>query len=114
MAINYTDNITALDAVGATTTSSAYDISKRNQVSLQFISAGGDSTFTVDVSNDGTNWVTGVAFLDALQTSVGTYVVSKAVSGTTAGAILTPGFRYVRVKATYTSGAASCVLQTAG
>lgn len=114
MSIQYTENQTIISAVGATTTSSAYDISKRQLVTCQFISAGGTSVFTVDVSNDGTNWVTGVAFMDALATASTTFVTSKSVASTTAGAVITPGFRYIRVVATWTSGTATAVLQTAG
>lgn len=114
MSLPFTDNITVLNAVGATTTSDKYDISKRQQVTCQFISAGGTSVFTIDVSNDGTNWVTGVAFLDAAATAVGTYVTSKSVASTTAGAIITPGFRYIRVVATWTSGTATAVIEAAG
>ena len=114
MTIVYTDNITMLSAVGSTTTSSAYDISKRQLVTIQFVSSGGTSVFSVDVSNDGTNWITGVAFLDSLQTSVGTYVVSKLVASTTTGAVIIPGFRFIRVVATWASGTATAILQAAG
>ena len=114
MSLPYTDNIKVLDAVGATTTSSAYDISKRQQVTLQFITAGGTSVFSVDVSNDGTNWITSVAFLDAKQTAVGTFVTSKSVASGTEGAVITPGFRFIRVVATWTSGTATAILQNGG
>ena len=114
MSIVYTDNITVLSAVGSTTTSSAYDISKRQQVTLEFI-ATGTTTFTVDVSNDGTNWITSVAFLDAKATAVGTYVTSKVVTvAANEGAIITPGFRFIRVVAATNGGTATAILQTAG
>lgn len=74
MSIVYTDNTKIIDAVGQTTTSSMYDISKRQLVTCQFITSGGTSVFSVDVSNDGTNWVAGVAFLDAAATASATYV----------------------------------------
>jgi hypothetical protein len=114
MSLPYTDNVTMVDAVGQTTTSAGYDISKRQQVTIQFITVGGTSAFSVDVSNDGTNWITSVAFLDAKQTAVGTYVTSKSVASTTEGAIITPGFRFIRVVATWTSGTATAILQNGG
>jgi hypothetical protein len=114
MSLPYTDSIKVIDAVGATTTSDAYDISKRQQVTAQFIVAAGTSVFTIDVSNDGTNWVTGVAFLDAKATAVGTYVTSKSVASTTEGAVITPGFRFIRIVCTWTSGTCSAYLQTGG
>jgi hypothetical protein len=114
MSIPFSDNIKILDAVGATTTSDAYDISKRQQITLQFIVSAGTSAFSVDVSNDGTNWIAGVAFLDAAATTVGTYVVTKSVASTTTGAIITPGFRFIRVVCTWTSGACTAILQTGG
>lgn len=114
MSIHYTNNITILDAAGATTTSSAYDISLRQFITVQF-SATETTTFTIDVSNDGTNWITGVAFLDAKATASTTYVVSKVVTvAANEGAIVTPGFRFIRVVATTNGGTATAVLQTAG
>jgi hypothetical protein len=115
MSIPHTDNEpTVLNAVVQTTTSSAYDISRRQQATVQFITVGGTSVFSIDVSNDGTNWITGVAFLDAKATAVGTYIVSKSVASTTEGAIITPGFRFIRVVATWTSGTATAILQAGG
>ena len=114
MGITYTDNVTMLNAVGSTTTSSAYDISKRQLVTIQFITAGGTSVFTVDVSNDGVNWITSIAFLDSTQTAVGTYIASKSLASATSGAVVISGFRFIRVVATWTSGTASAILQAAG
>lgn len=114
MSLPYTDNIKILDAVGGTTTSSAYDISKRQQITLQF-EATETTVFSVDVSNDGTNWITGIAFLDAKATAMTTFVTSKSVtSAGNEGAIITPGFRLIRVVATPNGGLATCWLQTAG
>lgn len=115
MSIQWTDTVTALNAVGATTTSDTIDISKRQLITCQFITAGGTSVFTIDVSNDGINWITSVAFLDAAATTgTGTYIVSKSVATTTAGAIITPGFRYIRIVATWTSGTATAILHCGG
>ena len=114
MSLPYTDNIKMLNAVGATTTSDAYDISKRQQCSVQFITAGGTSAFSLDVSNDGVNWITGVAFLDAKATATGTSILTKSVASSTEGAIVKTGFRFIRVVATWTSGTATAILQNAG
>ena len=114
MSLPYSDNITLLSTAGGTTTSSAYDISKRQQITLQFI-ATETSAFTVDVSNDGTNWITGVAFLDSKATAATTYVTSKTVTfAASEGAIVTPGFRYLRVVATNNGGVSTAILQDAG
>jgi hypothetical protein len=112
--IQFTDNIKMLDAVTSTTTSEMVDVSKRQQIIIQFIAAGGTSVFTINVSNDGTNWITGIAFLDSAATAVGTYVTSKSVASTIAAAIVTPGWRYLTVTATRSSGSATAVLQAGG
>ncbi len=114
MAIPFTDNIKVIDAVGITTTSAGFDVSKRQQITVQFVSAAGTSVFSIDVSNDGSNWVTGIAFLDALQTTTGTYVTSKSVASTTAAAIVPAGFRFIRVVATWASGTATAIIQNGG
>jgi len=119
MGIPFTNNVVILDRVTITDTSEAFDVSKRQQITLQFTAAGistGNGVFTVDVSNDGTNWTTGVAFLDALQTATSTFSVSKTLStNTTAGAIVIPGWRFIRVKVTVTTdGTYTCVLQNGG
>lgn len=114
MSIQYTDNIKIIDAVATTTTSDAYDISKRQLATIQFIAAGGTTVYTVDASNDGTNWVTGIAFLDSKATATGTSVVSKSVASTTELAYITCGFRYIRVVATVSSGTATAILHTEG
>ena len=113
MSLPFTDTYTVLNAVASTTTSDMYDISKRQQISIQFITTG-VTVFTVDVSNDGTNWVTGISFQDALATATTTYVVSKSVNNSTAGAFVKAGFKYIRVVGTVSSGTATAVIQTGG
>ena len=115
MSIVYSDNAILINATGGPQTSGAYDISKRQQITLQFISTG-TATFTVDESNDGTNWITGVSYLDAKATTGGgTFVTSSVVSTPTQqGAIITPGFRYIRVNVTPAGGNATCILQNGG
>lgn len=51
---------TLLNAVTATTTSSAFEVGSATGISLQFIASAissGNGVFTVEVSNDGTNWI---------------------------------------------------------
>ena len=102
-----------LNAVSTTTTCDGCDVSKRQLITIQFIGTG-VTTFTVDVSNDKTNWVTSVAFLDSKATAVGTFVTSKAVNNSTEAAIITPGFAYIRVVATVSTGTATAILQAGG
>ena len=95
-------------AVAQTTTSSVYDISLARSIAFTFTSdtySSGSGTYTIDVSNDGTNWVTSVAFLDATQTTATTYVTSKVLSSaTTAGAVfLNKGFKLIRCVMTYSA-----------
>lgn len=114
MSIQYSDNLVMLNAVVATTTSEAFDVSKRQLISIQFIASGGTSVFTIDASNDGVNWVTSIAFLDSASTATGTSVVSKSVASTTALATVNPSFRFIRVVATLASGTATAVLESKG
>lgn len=116
MSIQFTDNYSVFNGtVTATTTSTAIDVSKRQLVSLQFIAAGGSSVFTIDASNDGSTWTTGIAFLNATATATGTSVVtSGSLSSTSMIAIVPPNFRYIRVVATYTSGTADAILEAKG
>jgi hypothetical protein len=104
MSIQFSDNVTMLDAITATKTSEAFDVSKRQLVSIQFICnlyASGSGTFTIDASNDGTHWVTGIAFLDSKQTTTGTSVVSKVITSTSSElAIVNPSYKLLRVVAT--------------
>lgn len=51
---------TLLNAVVATTTSSAFEVGSATGISLQFIASAissGNGVFTVEVSNDGANWI---------------------------------------------------------
>jgi hypothetical protein len=119
--IPFTDNVTMLNAVttAGANVSGIADISKRQQATLQFICTGhssGHGVFTVDASNDNVSWTTGIAFLDAKQTTVGTSVASKTLSANgTQGAYLTPGWRYIRVNcAVTTDGTYTAILQCGG
>ena len=119
MSLPFTDNSPLLNSVTATTTSVGFDVSKRQQVTLQFVASGitsGNGVFSVDASNDGTNWITGIAFQDATATASNTLVTSKTLSSnTTAGAYVEPGWRYIRAKCTVTTdGTYSAIIEAAG
>lgn len=114
MSIQYTDSIAVIDTATTTTTTEKIDISKRQLATVQFLAAAGTTVFTIDASNDGTNWVTGIAFLDSKATATGTSVVSKSVASTTELAYITCGMRYIRVVATVSSGTASAIVHMEG
>lgn len=104
----YTDNIHTLTAVTQTTTSSTYDVSLREKVGFTMQCANhsaGNGVFTVDGSNDGTNWVTGLAFQDATATASQTYITSKTLSSNTTAGGYFPfyPFKYVRFVCTVTT-----------
>lgn len=118
----FSSNQIVLDAVVATTTSLAQDVSMRISRSIQFIASSitsGNGVFTVDVSNDGTNWVpynrltTNVTNTNA-QTDA--RVASVTLSSNTSAIVFFPVgdyFRYLRVTVTRTTdGAYSAILQS--
>ncbi len=108
MAIPYTTSIDLLtgntpqDSAGVTAdkTGEGYDVSKRQQITVQFLCThhtAGNGVFTIDVSDDGVNWVTGVAVRDMSSTTPATYVTSVTLSSNTSRMVkVTPGYRYVR------------------
>ena len=128
MSLPWTTNVDMLtgtspaeNSIGVTTPTvgAAIDVSKRQQITVQFIGTitSGNGNFSLDVSNDGKNWVQGVAFLDALATGVGTYVVSKGISSITpfGAAVITPGFRYIRCRLDVSgTGTYYAILEAAG
>ncbi len=89
-----------LDGVTADTTSSGYDVSKRQQIVVLFKCAdhtSGNGVFTIDGSPDGTNWVTGIAMQDVTATASTTWVTSKTLSANgTAGVYIHPGWKEIR------------------
>lgn len=108
-----------LSAVTVDTTSSAFDVSKRQQITIQFVAASitsGNGVFTIDGSNDGSNWVTGISFRDAKATASDTWIVTKTLSSNSSEAAFVPaGFRYLRVSVNLTTdGAYSAILQNGG
>jgi hypothetical protein len=61
MSLPYTSHLPLLSAVTVDTTGETFDVSKRQLKSIQFICSGhtsGSGAFTLEISNDGTNWVT--------------------------------------------------------
>lgn len=67
----------------ATFTSDGFSTENLANVSVQFTAANissGNGVCTIDVSNDGVNWVTGVAFVDYAATAHGTYKTSQTLS----------------------------------
>lgn len=93
--------INAITATG-TTTGTVLDMSMREQISAVFTCAAhasGNGVFSIDASDDGTNWVTGIAFVDATSTNSTTYVTSKTLSSNTSAAVYLPffPFRFMRV-----------------
>lgn len=106
---------TLLSAVTSTTTSSSFEIGEADKISLQFIASAisaGNGVFTVDVSNDGDNWIaynrmnSNVTDTNA-QTD--TRVASVTLSSNTNAIVTFPigdAFRFIRVKATVTTDGA--------
>lgn len=105
-----------IDAKAITTTSSGFSIENKEDITFQFIATGitsGNGVFTIDGSNDGITWVTGLAFLDATATATGTFVTSKTLSsaGSSAGYFPNCGFKMIRAKVTFTTdGVYSCIV----
>ena len=92
----------------ATTTSAGIPIEPYQDITIQFLAAAissGNGVFTIDGSNDGQNWVTGISFQDVTATASATYVTSKTLSSNTtaAGYLRNCGFKLIRVVVTVTT-----------
>lgn len=109
MALQYTNSVDLLtntspaeSSAGVTvdTTGVKQDVSARNQIVVQFVCANhtsGNGVFTIDGSNDGTNWTTGLAVQDLTATASTTYVTSKTLNSNSTAAVKVPsGWRFVR------------------
>lgn len=119
MSVPFTTNAPALSAATITTTSDAFDVSKRDQITVQITATAitsGNGVFSIDASNDGTNWVTGIAVQDVTATASGTWVASKTLSSnSTAMVYVKPGMRFIRVKVVPTTdGSYSAIIQNGG
>ncbi len=119
MSIPFSTNVVMLNAVTADTTSEAYDVSKRQQITIQLLCSGhtsGSGAFSFDVSNDGSNWITGIAFQDAVATASTTWVTSKTLNANgSAGVYIKGGWRYIRAVVDQTTdGAYSAIMQNGG
>lgn len=118
----FTTNSTVLNAVTETTTSAAQDVSMREKMSLQFTCAdhsAGNGVFTVDVSNDGANWVAYNRLTTNVTNTNGqtdTRVSSVTLNSNTSSIVFFPlgdYFRYLRVTCTVTTdGTYTATLQT--
>jgi hypothetical protein len=111
-----TQTYTALSAVTSTTVSSVIPVADAEEIVAEFIAASvtsGNGVFTVDGSIDNSNWVTGIAFLDAAATAVTTFVTSKTLNSTSnAGAYIPAGWKFLRFKcAVTTDGSYSVIVQ---
>ncbi|MES2006911.1 MAG: hypothetical protein V4436_02250 [Patescibacteria group bacterium] len=122
MSIPYTTNVRMLDAVTVDTTSQAFDVSKRQQITIQLICANhtsGNGVFTVDATNDdvaNNNWVTGISFRDAKATASTTWVVSETLSANGNAGIYVPGgWRFIRVVLDVTTdGTYTAIMENGG
>ncbi len=104
-----TDTAPAESSAGVTvdTTGPAIDVSKREQIVIQFSClnhTSGNGVFTVDGSNDGAHWTTGLACQDLTATASATYVTSKTLSANGTSAVKVPaGWRFIRANVDVTT-----------
>ncbi len=107
MSIPYSTQVTMLDAVTADTTSAGYDVSKRQQIVVEFVCANhtsGNGVFTIDGTTDGTNWVTGIAVQDVTATASTTWVNSMTLSANgTSACYVKAGWKEIRCKVDQTT-----------
>ena len=97
-------------------TSNGISVEAYSQISFHFLAesiSSGNGVFSIEGSNDGTNWITGLAFQDATATASATWVASKTLSSNTSagGYLPTCGFKMLRVKLDMTTdGSYSCFI----
>lgn len=109
-----------LNAVTATTTSSSIPVGDKGKLSLQFIASAvssGNAVFTVEVSNDNTNWIAYNRLTTNVTNTNGqtdTRVASITLSSNTNAMAFIPesdSFLFIRVIATRTTdGTYSAIL----
>ena len=113
--------IKPLNAVVATTTSSAVPLGPLGKATIQVVATGissGNGVFTVDVSNDGTNWIAyNILITNVTNTNAQTPIRAASVTlstNTNAGVSLEDTFAFIRVTVTRTTdGTYSCIVVTA-
>lgn len=102
-----TDTVTGSAGVTVDTTGTKQDVSLRSQIVVQFVAANissGNGIFTIDGSNDGTNWTTSLAVQDLTATASTTFVTSKTLNSNTSAAVKVPsGWRFIRAKVDLTT-----------
>lgn len=116
MSIQKTTSIDALtlsqpaessSGVTVDTVGTKIDVSEREQIVIQFRCANhtsGNGVFSVDGSNDGTNWLAGLAMQDLTATASATYVTAKTLNANGSAAVKVPsGWRYLRVSVDVTT-----------
>lgn len=112
-----TDTVLGTGGVTVDTTGPKQDVSLRSQIVVQFVRANhtsGNSVFSLDGSNDGTNWTTGLAFQDLTATASTTFVTSKTLSSNTTAAGKVPsGWRFIRAVLDVTTDGTSYVFMEA-
>ena len=111
---------TLLNAVTATTTSSVFAVGDKKNLSLQFVASSitsGNGVFTVEVSNDGTNYVAYsrlVSNVTKTNAQTDTHVASVTLSSNTSSMAFFPSgdsFQFIRVTVTRTTdGTYSAIL----
>jgi len=103
---------TLLNAVTATTTSSAFEVGSATGISFQFIASAissGNGVFTVEVSNDGTNWIAYNRLVSNVTDSNAqddTHVASVTLSSNTNAMAFIPvddAFKFIRTIVTRTT-----------
>lgn len=125
MSLKFTNSIDLLtlaqpaeSSVGVTgnTTGSGVDVSLRSQQTVQFYNGSGTAVFSIDGSNDGTHWVTGIAVQDLTATASATFITSASLSVGTSRLVKIPnGIRYVRGVVTGSAnGTYSAFMETGG
>jgi len=126
MGMEYTNNITALNAITvsvANTAATPYDVSQRGFLSIQFTCANhtsGNGVFGVEVSNDGVNWVVYnrlIPNLAGTNAQTNAYVAGPTLSSNTSAIYFTSSsdyFRFIRVFcAVTTDGTYTATIQAA-
>ncbi len=128
MGLRFTNNVDLLTgaspaetSAGVTvdTTGTAQDVSMREQIVVQFSClnhTSGNGVFSIDGSNDGAHWTTGLACQDLTATASATFVTSKTLSANGTSAVKVPaGWRFIRgVVDVTTDGTYFAFMESAG